>query len=165
MKRVLLTGLVLFLGLTVITSCGKDDDDDPVATIKEQLIGSMSADLDGVSWSADAPGAVRTNGTIVLTGITTDQSKTIILTANGTTTGTYNFTLPNLGGGALIRIATSTDTTEYAATSGSMDISSLNTTNTRLSGTFSFSGLSISLPLDTIDVTSGTFTNVLYTDQ
>ncbi|MGD1844823.1 MAG: DUF6252 family protein [Salibacteraceae bacterium] len=163
MKRFLISGITLVACLVMFAACG--DDDDPIEQVTEQLIGSMDADIDGTAWSADAPGAVRSNGATVITGVTTDQTRTIILTANGTTQGNYDFTIASPSGGALVRIVTNNDTTQYVPVSGNFEITSLSTSNNRLSGTFSFDAFSLSVPIDTVSITNGTFNNVLFTDQ
>ena len=158
MKRSIKLYLASALVFFAITACQDDD-----GGIIETLVGSMEAKVDGADFEANAPAAVISNGNIVITGIKTSNNERIVLTAFGTTAGNYDFSPLNLNGGAVYTIEVDTTTTNYIPLQGNFNISSINSSNNRMSGTFSFtafSGLT-----DSVVITDGEFDNINYTNQ
>jgi hypothetical protein len=147
MKRTTIVLFALVMGLLILPNYSCDTED---------LIGTFNSTIDGDSWSATAPGAVKTGSRFTITGIGTNKS--IVLNTNGVTPGTY--TMDVFSGSIQPFVYTpnlSVPQESYIGSSGSIILSEV--TGTRLSGTFNVvatntSGASVSLV--------GTFTNVIY---
>lgn len=147
MKRTTIALFAFFLAVLVVPqfSCNPED-----------LIGTFNATTGGDTWSATAPGAVKTGSRFTITGTTT--TRTIVMNTNGITPGTY--TMDVFSGSIQPFVYTPNITAPadaYVGTSGSITLSEV--TGNRLSGTFSVVATNTSSA--TISAT-GTFTNVLY---
>lgn len=142
-KQIVILG-ALVVGIMAWSGCTKED-----------LIGSMTATVNGTSWTATGQAAVAVQNRVVITGST--ASSTIVLSPNGKAAGTYNTDVfegnvqpfvytPNLN----------TPQNTYAGSSGSIVITSYS--NNRLSGTFNVSATNATP--ETINIT-GEFKNIL----
>lgn len=130
----------------------------------KEKVPAMSATVDGAQWAASPVtvlGATPGDYTTIL-GVSTDGKK-ILLAIKGTAPGTY--TLNPLEAGIdqvsfylTDEDAADDDTKKYVSTNGEVTITDVS--DNRLSGTFRFTGLN-SLD-DAVEITEGTFSNVLY---
>jgi len=122
---------------------------------KEELIGTMSADVDGTQWTATAQGAVSVQNRFVITGSTASSS--IVLSPNGNAVGTYT---TNVFSGSVQpfvytpSFSNAQDT--YVGSGGSIVIQSV--AANRLTGTFAVTATNTQNNSKTI---SGSFKNIL----
>lgn len=142
-KKLLILGVVAS-AMVAFTGC-----------TKEELIGTMTANIGGTQWTATAQAAVSVQNRVVITGSTASSS--IILSPNGKTVGSY--TTDVFSGNVQPFVYTpslSAPQATYAGTGGSIVISSYS--NNRLSGTFNVSATNSST--SSINI-SGEFKNIL----
>lgn len=174
-KKISLGLVVLALGLG-FSSC-KDEVEDAKDTVQEKIIGLMSASIDGEEWDADAPfGKIEGELTVITgVGLIGGNEKGIILSIKGTSEGAYTINYNPLDSTAnslnaatysLDGINVSNPQNVYNAFDGEISITSK--TDTRMSGTFSFScanfGAAGTGTVDTIQISSGEFSNINYKD-
>lgn len=122
---------------------------------KEELIGTMTADVDGTGWTATAQGAVSVSNRFVITGSTSSSS--IVLSPNGNAVGTYNTDV--FSGNVQPFVYTpslSSPQDTYVGSGGSIIIEAA--ANNRLTGTFSVSAVNAQNSTKTI---TGAFKNIL----
>lgn len=150
MKKSYLAGLVLvFLGLMI--SCDEKTDD-----ITENLIGSFSCTLNNTAWKASVMGGSVQNNNLI---ITSNKSKELITLSFGNmAVGKYPINISNIA--IYTSNSDSVTQTTYTATTGEIEISSLDTENKRVSGSFHFEGYNTSM--SKVTVTAGTFKNIIY---
>lgn len=148
--------LFIAILIVVISSCSKDDD--------SALPTKMSATIDNAEWSSITRVTVLKDNRFVITGTSLD-GKSLSITILGSTEGTYELSLNSVQFGAVYKESVSTSTDDaYAATSGEVVLTNIDTSSKEISGTFSFV-LRKSLTENSISVTEGTFTNLKYTEQ
>lgn len=159
MKKITL--LLLVSGIIFSMSCKKDtkitDIINPGA--------SMKCNIGGASWSAVSRVTTKQGNKFIITGTGSMGSDVLNVTIFGATTGTYNLTttlpIQTQMSGTFTK-STSTDSL-YTAYEGTATLSSVDTTNKKISGTFSFKAKNLSHPLlSNMIITSGTFTNLIY---
>lgn len=127
----------------------------------------FKADFSGETWTANTAQAQITSNSIIIGGIKTDGSA-FGLAIEGSTTGTYQAN-QNL-------LAFNPANSEYAYASlnfanptedtGSITITSIDTVNKKISGTFTFKGYwtnTTETGVQPINFTNGVFTNISYT--
>ncbi len=149
---------ILFIAVlfVVVSSCSKDDD--------SALPTKMSATIDNAEWSSITRVTVLTDKGFVITG-TSLNGKSLSITILGSTEGTYELSLNSVQFGAVYKESVSSSTEDaYAAISGEVVVTNVDTSSKEISGTFSFV-LKKSLAGESISVTEGTFTNLKYTEQ
>ena len=160
---------IVFISILIvailISSCKKKN-------VLEEIIPNveMTAKINGVSWKAVARVTRITSGNIIITGTgETSGEKIINITVFSTNEGTYKLDLNPLSlkneftASYNPKISTLSDSS-YAANSGTVVISKIDISSKKISGTFSFSSKRVSSPVPTLEVTEGSFSNLLYTD-
>lgn len=176
MKNIRIISVLLFVFSVFMVSCSADIEPlDPAIQVPgEDGSGSITpvfkVDFNGSTFIASNYEAVITGGSIVVSGIRATDGDSVSFIVSGTTIGTYpaneniiiyqpsdtefgylgiNYSNPNLNTGSIV-------------------ITSINTTNKTISGTFNFTGYwsdideSGVLP---ITFTNGVFTNIPYTND
>jgi hypothetical protein len=150
MKAFKVTVISILIAITLI-GCTKD----------EIFSASMKARIDNQEWIAAVRVTVMESGKLIITG-TSAGGSVIIITVNGTDEGTYSLSAIPLstGFGALYKTTPSmSDDDAYISTSGQVVLTEVDTSGKRVSGTFSFN---VSRSSETISITNGTFTDLMY---
>ncbi|KGO91902.1 DUF6252 family protein [Flavobacterium subsaxonicum] len=170
MKRTKLLSafLVLFTAIGFI-SCDVEPIDPVLLDYEapEVLPASFKVDFSGQTYTATTTEAVIADGLIAIGGIRGTNGETVGFSVVGTTTGTYS-------GANLIMSYEPSAISEYTynnfnpaneETSGTVTISSIDTVNHTISGTFSFTGWwgDAEANLPSVAFTNGVFTNLPYT--
>jgi len=158
--------IILIIVVTAfMNSCKKEDVINEIIPNAE-----MTAKVNGVSWKAVARVTRISGGNIFITGTgTTSGEKVINITVLSANVGTYKLDLNPLSlkneftASYNPNISTLSDSS-YVANSGTIVISKIDTSAKKISGTFSFSSKRISNPSPTLEITEGSFSNLLYTD-
>ena len=151
MKKILL----IFSVLAVFVACSKDNG----GTL---LTASMSAKISGADWKALAPAAVLNDGKFVLTGIALNGSS-LTITILSDKTGDYALSAISAKcAAAYKKTATSSTDDGYVAITGKVNLSEVDNSSNRISGTYNF--LLIHSITDTINITDGKFTSVKFTN-
>lgn len=122
---------------------------------KEEILGTMTADIGGTKWTATAQGAVSVQNRFVITGSTTSSS--IVLSPNGNAVGSYNTDV--FSGNVQPFVYTpslSSPQNTYVGSGGSIIIQTV--ASNRLTGTFSVTATNSQGAGQTI---SGSFKNIL----
>ena len=158
MKKISLI-ITLFVVLFSLNSC--DDDNN---TIKNALTASMSATIDGNSWTAVTRVTVRESGKFNITGTSID-GQVINLTTFSDSVKTYTLQPPTSMqfSGLYNPDATAPATDNYLATTGTVTITSIDETNKKVSGTFEFTGKKNLT--ESVSITNGTFSNLGYQEK
>ncbi len=151
--------LILSLFLMIATSCKKDSNGNPIIP---GINTSMDAKIDGVIWSSITRVTNKNGNTINMIGTSLDGK---IIEINITPTITTESLAINkdytLTGNAFFKKDINASANDiYGAISGTVRLSALDLTNKLISGTFSFTAVSISFGTSTI--TAGTFANVSF---
>ena len=172
-KHNLLTYLFIFC-TTLFTSCTEEFEPiDPAIQIPSGVGNTaavFSVDFNGSTFVASTYQAVITGGSIVVSGIRASNGDSVSFIVDGTTTGSYsaneNIIIYQPAG------------TEYGylginysnpdSNTGSIVITSINTTNNTISGTFNFTGYWSDLDEEgvlPIAFTNGVFNNIPFTSE
>jgi hypothetical protein len=150
MKKV----IFLFVAVMVLFSCSKDDDGN-------EVFPSMSALVDNEEWSAVTRITVLEDGKFIITG-TSLLGKILSVTIFGTTEGKYELSLTSATAGAVYKESASMTTEDaYVSATGEVDLTEVNTSKQKISGTFSF--IVIRNLTNTINITEGEFKDLSYT--
>jgi len=147
---------VIFLLVAVLFffSCSKDDDGNTIFP-------SMSALIDDEEWSAITRVTVLEDGKFVITG-TSLAGKILTITIFGSTEGKYELNLTSATVGAVYKESVNITTEDaYVSATGEVDLTEVNTSKQKISGTFSF--IVIRNLTNTINITEGEFTSLSYT--
>lgn len=166
-----LTAFIMLFAAIGFTSCDSEPVDPLLIDNGEQPSGpaSFKVDFNGATYATDQATAMVNAGLISVTGIKMPSGESVTLTVPGTTTGTYNG-----ADGAMLSYHSSLSATYYYMNvnpsleddpNGSITITSINTTNHTISGTFNFVGYRNDVEEDapSITFTNGAFQNVPYT--
>lgn len=123
----------------------------------------FKVDFNNETYTATSTQAAIGNGLITIGGFRGTQGESVALVIDGTTTGTYNDALMSYDTGNNSEYAYVNFSTEE--TSGTVTITSINTENHTISGTFSFTGWwsDEDAGLAPIVFTNGVFENIPYT--
>lgn len=174
MKKLnLLSAFMLLFTAIGFTSCDSEPVDPLLIGNEEEPTGPaiFKVDFSGATYTADEAQAVVTGSSIMISGIKANGS-TFAIMVPGTTTGTYD------GGGVQFPMMsykptltspfmyTNVDPSlEIEDPSGSVTITSINTTAKTISGTFNFTGYwgDETANQPNIAFTNGTFQNIPYT--
>ncbi|OFX44289.1 MAG: hypothetical protein A2046_13565 [Bacteroidetes bacterium GWA2_30_7] len=159
MKKLLFIHLALCF---VVLSCKKDDNTNPQSIITNA---SMIAKIDGTSWNSVTRVTIQKSGIFLITGTSVD-GKLIEITVKGTTIGTYNL-LASMDSaaaqcGSIYKPSINNNDSTYASKSGQVKISSIDTENKLISGTFNFVVTNLEI---TKNITDGKFTDLKYQIQ
>jgi hypothetical protein len=124
-----------------------------------ELLPSMKATIDGEEWVGSVRTVNQVNDNFIITG-TSITGEIITLTAFGTDEGTYGF-LADPAAAAVYKESASASTDDtYIGSSGTIVITSIDTGNQKISGTFEFTVTR--LLSDNKTISNGTFTNLSY---
>lgn len=149
-KRFVLVMLAITL---VIGSCSKDS----VSTNNK-----LSAKIDGKSWNASFRVTNLTGNVFVITG-TSITGEILAITINGDSPDLYQLGLGNLECAATYKGSALASTDDiYQSVSGKVNLTKVDKTNKKISGTFDFSLAKLSLT--SISVSNGTFNDLEYTE-
>ena len=158
--------LTLLAGL-FLTSCGDSSDDDGPGDVLEGISGQVTATIDGESFTSFLALGADDEAGSGFTATSADYSITIVFTQT-LTAGTYTIVTnseedPDDVIVSLTRFQGNGAFQTFTGTTGSVTLTSVNTTSQTISGTFSFTATSIGqAESSTLSVTNGTFTNVSY---
>jgi len=149
---------LLFLALTFLAyNCKNDDDDDN----DDNPPPSMDALIDLTEWSSVQREGLLTGGVFIITGMS-EQGDIIEVVFMGDTVGTYKMdTIHTDFTGAYKPDSNATGLDTYVSSSGIGEINKINSSERKISGTFSFIAAKDSL---TKEITNGTFVNIEYTE-
>ncbi len=140
--------LFLLFGLVIgLVSACKDDDD----TDNNNNTPSMTAKVGSTSFTASSITAVATSNVVAITG--TSGTSIIALGLPLGATGQQNITLTSAPTTAIY----TEGSTVYTGYTGSINVSSWDTTNKTVKGTFSFSAQILTTGAEKV-ITEGTFT-------
>jgi len=174
MKKIKLTMLfTAFLVAFTFTSCDNEPIDPAVVVGGENPVENpnataiFKADFDGQTFTALTSQAYISGGSISISGFKA-TGETFTINVDGTTTGTYpansNIIVYQSAGTEFGYMGT--HPTDENANTGSIIITSINSANNTISGTFSFTGYWTDYDDDTVapkEFTNGVFTNIPYT--
>ena len=147
--------LFLFVAALVIFSCSKDDDGNIFKA-------SMSALIDDEEWNAVTRVTILEEGKFIITG-TSLNGKILTVTIGGTTEGIYELSLSSAMAGAVYKESASMSIEDaYVSATGEVNLTDVNNSKKRISGTFSF--IAIRNLTNTINITEGEFKDLLYTE-
>jgi len=160
MKKVLLLSIHLFVSLSLIlSSCDKEESEEP----ETNPSASMTAKIDDVDWSANQTGCSVSNGQAGIVGVAS-QGQTITLSLNefkeGITPLEFNGSSVGIVMNGNVTYATNAD----PDCNGIVNISSINTTDSVISGTFEFYAYS-PFGKGFVSVSEGSFSNVPFTTE
>jgi len=168
-KFMKLPALFVFLFTTVFISC----ETEPVDSVLLENLGEepgtagpavFKVDFSGDTYVATSSAAVAANGAIVITGLKGSNGQSVTLSVNGTGTGNYNTALMtySTGGVSQYFYTNSNPASTNSIPTGSVNITSVNTANNTISGTFNFTGYwsEVAANLPSISFTNGVFTNI-----
>jgi hypothetical protein len=101
-------------------------------------------------------------GKFIITG-TSLSGKILTVTIGGTTEGTYELSLSSAMAGAVYKESASMSTADaYVSATGEVNLTDVNNSKKRISGTFNF--IAIRNLTNTINITEGEFKDLLYTE-
>jgi hypothetical protein len=167
-KRLL--SIFTFVSIVLFSACQNEFLPENGGTTNTGTAGSFRAKIDGTQWEANnGAAASRQAGRLVLYGVSTDK-KSIVFTV--TDSGVHNYSL-NSGTSSLNAaaytdssltplVAFTTNAWATPANYGNLNVTSIDTVNKKMSGTFS---IQVYRPLDSLQrtITQGVFTDISYT--
>jgi hypothetical protein len=156
MKKVSI--FILIVALFLSLSCSKKSSVSDVVPVSA----SMSCKINGVTWTTVTRLTTRQSNKFLITGTSTIGSDLLNVNVLGISAGTYNLDpfLAQIQATATFTNSSSVTDSLYTAYSGTVILSSVDTINKKISGTFSFDARNLSLKNKKI--TEGTFTNIKY---
>lgn len=141
-----------------ISSCSKED----IEEVKDTLVGTMTATVDGAEWKATAPAAASRSPHTLIYGYSAAGAD-INIYVGGTAPGTYALKFIEGSADSYAVYADTQNAQEsdkYYATTGTVVITS--NTESRLSGTFTFTAArTVDGNVEQITITNGKFENIL----
>ncbi len=169
MKKI---SLLLIVALTIITSCSKSSSTSTPTSTPPAFTGSMSATLDGTTWTATQGSATLLRDfdfdakRFDLTG--TGGDKRIILTLQDEIEGDYvtvkSYKFKDVNNTAIFTISTIvglSSLTKHIPVDGTFTITKCDAAKKTVDGTFEFSAFEIGTD-DTLHVKNGVFKNINY---
>jgi hypothetical protein len=151
MKKNRYLNLVAILLLSILFSrCEKAQD---------LISAKMEAKIDGVEWKSITRATNLVNNYFLIVG-TSSAGEIIEITILGNSEGTYNLDLSNFEFSAIYKPNISSTTENYVASSGTIELSELDTDNKKISETFQFDAYKNLT--EKISITEGTFENLNY---
>jgi hypothetical protein len=144
----------ILLLAVIIFSCSNDDG--------SIFKASMSALIDDEEWNSLTRITILEEGKFIITGTSLD-GKVLAITIGGTTEGIYELSLTSAMAGAVFKESATTSTADaYVSVTGEVNLTDVNNSKKRISGTFSF--IAIRNLTNTINITDGEFKDLLYTE-
>ncbi len=157
---------IILLAIATISiaffSCTKDEVQDAAASV---TTASMSATVNDTTWTTitRVTKKFHTPESFVITGTSTDQ-KVMVITIRGIEKGIYTTSLQLEDPSAQVGGAWRANSTNYFSNAGTVELTKLDTTNKKISGTFSFDLIS-QTDLVGFKVKNGKFDNLSYTES
>lgn len=142
--------------ILTLFSCEKDKELTPNPTSQ----GSMTAMVDGASWTSSSASGARMNGVLNVTG-TTANGSVIVITLFDKGVGTYNLNGASEGNAGYQITSGGVAFTADSDPNASVIITKIDATNKTLSGTFSFKVYRSSDSLTKV-ITEGKFTDIKF---
>ncbi len=151
MKKVILSLVTILL---IIISCSKDDDGNIV-------LPTMSAIVGDEEWVTITRVTVLENGKFIITG-TSVSGKSLVITIYGSSEGLYELNTTSVKAGAVYKESVSASAEDaYISITGEVNLTDVDTSKKRISGTFEF--LVTRDVLNAFVISEGEFTNLFYT--
>jgi len=147
---------VIFIIIVVVffIGCTKDEEGNIVWPI-------MSAIIDDEEWNTATPVAVLEEDKFIING-TSLSGKSLSITVFGTDEGKYELNLTSTKVAAVYKESINMTTKDaYISVTGEVDLTTVNNSKKSISGTFSF--IVVRNLTNTINITEGKFSNVIYT--
>lgn len=155
MKRIVF--LLFAAGIIFSMSCKKDSK----VTDIINLSASMKCKINGTQWTAVTRLTTKQGNSFTINGTGSLGNDVLNIVVLGTTPGTYNLTITPVLVQMSATFANGTNADSlYTANEGTVTISSVDTTNKKISGSFSFKAKNIASNLK--NITEGAFTNLIY---
>jgi len=152
----------LLLTLISLSACKKDSKINDVIN----PTASFSCKINNVSWTAITRVTRKQENTFIISGTGSLGNDVLNITTFGTTAQTYY--LDPIDGktqfSATFTMDTNTNDSLYQAVNGTVTLTSVDTVNKKISGTFSFRLSKVINPLLLKEVTEGSFNNLTYTE-
>lgn len=158
-KTSIILSIVALIVFTI--SCTKETAEDiaPLVTTA-----SMSASVDGNDWTSITRVTKHYSNlnSFVITGTSTN-GEIMVVTVKGDVVGTYTSSASIDSASAQVGVVWKPSTSlNYVSKGGTVNITEINTSETRISGTFNFELVNSSDLNDVFNITSGKFENVKY---
>jgi len=127
---------------------------------------SFSCKINNVSWTAITRVTRKQGNTFIISGTGSLGNDVLNITTFGTTAQTYHLDPINSQTqfSATFTMDTNNSDSLYQAVNGTVVLTSVDTVNKKISGTFSFRSSKIINPLLLKEVTNGSFNNLTYTE-
>ncbi|NSW46261.1 MAG: hypothetical protein HPY79_10655 [Bacteroidales bacterium] len=152
----------LLLALISLSACKKDSKINDIIN----PTASFSCKINNVSWTAITRVTRKQGNTFIISGTGSLGNDVLNITTFGTTAQTYH--LDPINGqtqfSATFTMDTNTNDSLYQAVNGTVTLTSVDTVNKKISGTFSFRSSKVINPLLLKEVTNGSFNNLTYTE-
>ena len=160
MKKYYIIISIIMFGI-IATSCTKENAEEIAPLITQA---SMSANIDDTTWTTITRVTKHYTGlhTFVITGTST-SGRVLAITVKGETTGTYTSSTdindPSAQVGAVWKPSSSVN---YVSKSGTVTFSEINSSDSKLTGTYSFEMVNTNDITDVINIESGKFDNIKF---
>jgi hypothetical protein len=146
--------IIIMLAVFLFIGCTKDEEGNIIWS-------TMSALIDDEEWKAAKPVGVLEEGKFIING-TALNGKSLNITIFGTAEGKYELSLNATQVAAVYKESINiTPEDAYISATGDVDLTEVNSSKKLISGTFSF--IVLRNLTNTINITEGEFTNVIYT--
>lgn len=150
MKKV----IIIIVAVLFFIGCTKDEEG-------KIIWPAMSAVIDGVEWNSATRVNVLEEGKFIITGTSLD-GKSLSITIFGSAEGVYELNLTSTKVAAVYKESINMTTEDaYISVSGEVELTEVDTSRKKISGTFSF--IVVRNLTNTINITEGEFTNLTYT--
>lgn len=158
MKNLLKLSVYFLIGVsTLFISCNKDDESEtPTGPV-------MTANIDGTAWAATQMDCIVIGGKPVITG-GKPQDASIVMSLDSFEVGTTQLTQDESNAGALITATVTYITNASPDAGGSVTISTINSSDSIVSGSFDFKVYSPDKK-GFVTISNGVFNNIPYTYQ
>ncbi len=155
-------GSIILLVAISFIACKKDSKVDDIIN----PTASFTCKINGTSWSAITRITKRQGNNFIITGTGSLGNDVLNITTFGITAKTYTLDPINATTEFSATFTTDTNTSDslYQAVNGTVTLTSVDTVNKKISGTFSFRSCKIINPLLLKEVTNGSFSNLNYTE-
>lgn len=146
--------LIIIVTILLLIGCTKDEEGNIIWP-------AMSAVIDDVEWNSATRVSVLEEGKFIITG-TALNGKSLSITVFGTTEGVYQLNLTSIKVAAVYKESINITTEDaYISVTGEVELTEVDTSKKKISGTFSF--IVVRNLTETINITDGEFTNLTYT--
>jgi len=157
----ILTALAIVI---TIFSCKKEDAEEVSTYVAPST--TMTATVNDTAWSALTRVTKHYTNTNVFVIVGTDtDGKVLTITIRGDQKGTYTSSTSLDSLSAQVGAIWKPNSNEYLSNKGTVEITEIDTTDKKISGTFNFDVINTSDITDGFSVTSGKFSNLGYTEK